>query len=126
VDLDQFKPVNDGFGHAAGDEVLVHVAERLKDAMRSGDELGRLGGDEFLVLLRSVSGVEVAMSAAKRFSESVHGTCELSCGRLALQVSVGVACVDDRPVTAEELVARADAAMYRSKQRRLGIPVLAA
>jgi diguanylate cyclase (GGDEF)-like protein/PAS domain S-box-containing protein len=126
VDLDQFKPVNDRLGHAAGDEVLLRVAERLKDAMRSNDELGRLGGDEFLVLLRGVSGVEVAMSAAQRFSESVRGTCELSCGSLELCVSVGVACVDDRPVTAEELVARADAAMYRSKDRRLGIPVLAA
>jgi diguanylate cyclase (GGDEF)-like protein/PAS domain S-box-containing protein len=126
VDLDRFKPINDRLGHAAGDEVLVHVAERLKAAMRSNDELGRLGGDEFLVLLRDVPGVEVAMSAAQRFSESVHGTCQLSSGSLELCVSVGVACVDNRLVTAEELVARADAAMYRSKARRLGIPVLAA
>jgi diguanylate cyclase (GGDEF)-like protein/PAS domain S-box-containing protein len=126
VDLDQFKPVNDSFGHAAGDEVLAHVAERLKDAMRSGDELGRLGGDEFLVLLRGISRVDIAMSTAQRFSESIRGTFELSCGSIELCVSVGVACVDDRAVTAEELVERADVAMYRSKDSRLGIPVLAA
>lgn len=125
VDLDEFKPVNDNFGHAAGDEVLVHVAGRLKAAMRSGDELGRLGGDEFLVLLRGVSGVDVAMSTAKRLSETIRGTLELSCGSIELRVSVGVACVDDRPVTADELVDRADTAMYRSKERRLGVPVFA-
>jgi len=94
--------------------------------MRSNDELGRLGGDEFLILLRNVSGVEVAMSAAQRLSESACKTCELSGASLELRVSIGVACVDDRPVTAEELVARADAAMYLSKDGRLGIPVLAA
>jgi diguanylate cyclase (GGDEF)-like protein/PAS domain S-box-containing protein len=126
VDLDRFKAINDSLGHAAGDEVLVELAQRLKDAMRSNDELGRLGGDEFLILLRDVSGVDVAMSAAQRLSESARRTCELSGASLDLGVSVGVACVDDRPATAEELVARADAAMYLSKQSRLGIPVLAA
>jgi len=126
VDLDRFKSVNDTLGHAAGDEVLVHVAERLRGAMRSSDELGRLGGDEFLVVLRGVSGFGVAMSAAQRISEALNGRCELSCGSLELAASLGVACVDGAPTTAEELVERADAAMYRSKAQRRGIPVLAA
>lgn len=126
VDLDRFKSVNDTLGHAAGDEVLVHVAERLQGAMRSSDELGRLGGDEFLILLRGVSGFGVAMSAAQRISEAVNGSCELSCGSLNLAASVGVACVDGAPISAEQLVERADAAMYRSKAQRRGIPVLAA
>jgi diguanylate cyclase (GGDEF)-like protein len=125
VDLDWFKSINDSLGHAAGDEVLMHVVERLKAAMRTHDEVGRLGGDEFLVLLRGVSGLAVAMSAAQRISESVRGTCELACGSFELCASVGVACVDDRAVTAEELVQRADAAMYRSKEQRRGLPVLA-
>ena len=126
VDLDRFKSINDSLGHAAGDEVLVQVAERLQTAMRSSDELGRLGGDEFLILLRGVTGVPVAMSAAQRISEAVHGTFELSSGALELSASVGVACCDGRPITAEELVERADAAMYRSKAQRRGIPVFAA
>jgi diguanylate cyclase (GGDEF)-like protein/PAS domain S-box-containing protein len=125
VDLDWFKSINDSLGHAAGDEVLMHVVERLKAAMRSRDEIGRLGGDEFLVLLRGISGLAVAMTAAQRISESVRGTYELACGSFEMCASVGVACVEDRGVTAEELVQRADAAMYRSKEQRRGLPVLA-
>ncbi len=75
VDLDHFKSVNDTFGHPAGDEVLVQVANRLKAALRSSDELGRLGGDEFLIVLRGVRGRAVAMEAAKRISHAVSGTC---------------------------------------------------
>jgi diguanylate cyclase (GGDEF)-like protein len=126
VDLDRFKTVNDTLGHAAGDEALVQVVERLKAAMRSSDELGRLGGDEFLIVLRGVSGLGVAMGAAERISASLRGTCELSTGSFELCASVGVACVGDLAVSAEELIERADAAMYRSKEQRRGIPVLAA
>jgi diguanylate cyclase (GGDEF)-like protein/PAS domain S-box-containing protein len=125
VDLDRFKSVNDTFGHAAGDEVLIDVAARLRSAMRSSDEVGRLGGDEFIVLLRGACGLGVAMSAAERISEALRGTCELSCGTIDLCASVGVACLEG-PTSAEELVQRADVAMYRSKEQRRGIPVLAA
>ena len=124
VDLDRFKSINDTFGHPAGDEVLVQVAERLKAAMRSSDALGRLGGDEFLIVLRGVCGRAVAMEAAKRISHALRGTCELPAGSIELCASVGVA-VAERAVGAEELIEQADTAMYRSKQQRLGIPVLA-
>ncbi|HTA34913.1 MAG TPA: diguanylate cyclase [Solirubrobacteraceae bacterium] len=124
VDLDRFKSINDTFGHPAGDEVLVQVAERLKAAMRSSDALGRLGGDEFLIVLRGVRGRAVAMEAAKRISHALRGTCELPAGSIELCASVGVA-VAERAVGAEELIEQADTAMYRSKQQRLGIPVLA-
>jgi diguanylate cyclase (GGDEF)-like protein/PAS domain S-box-containing protein len=126
VDLDQFKTVNDTLGHAAGDEVLVHVAECLKASMRSGDELGRLGGDEFVVLLRGIASLEVAMSTARRLSKSLRGTCELSHGSVELCASVGVACVEGLESSAEELIERADMAMYRSKEQRRGVPILAA
>jgi diguanylate cyclase (GGDEF)-like protein/PAS domain S-box-containing protein len=124
VDLDRFKLINDTFGHPAGDEVLVEIAARLKAAMRSSDALGRLGGDEFLVVLRGVCGRAVAMEAAKRISHALRGTCELPAGSIELCASVGVA-VAEAPVCAEELIEQADRAMYRSKERRLGIPVLA-
>jgi diguanylate cyclase (GGDEF)-like protein len=125
VDLDRFKTVNDTHGHPAGDEVLVQVAARLKAAMRSSDELGRLGGDEFLILLRGVSVHAVAMEAAHRISRALSGTCELSCASVELSASVGVACVGDSPMSAQDLIEQADSAMYRSKEQRRGIPVLA-
>ncbi|MCW3020163.1 MAG: putative signaling protein [Solirubrobacterales bacterium] len=124
VDLDRFKSVNDTFGHPAGDEVLVQVAERLKAAMRSSDVLGRLGGDEFLVVLRGVRGRAVAMEAAQRIGQALRGTCELAAGSVELCASVGVA-VAVASVNAEQLIEQADTAMYRSKEQRLGIPVLA-
>jgi diguanylate cyclase (GGDEF)-like protein/PAS domain S-box-containing protein len=125
VDLDEFKPVNDKLGHAAGDELLVLVAERLKLASRDTDVVGRLGGDEFLVVLRDIPGPEMAMRAADRICETLCGSFQLSCGTAELRASVGVACSDGEPVTSEELVKRADTAMYQSKQHGQSLPVLA-
>ena len=125
IDLDHFKLVNDSLGHAAGDEILQLVADRLRAANRDDDRIGRLGGDEFLVLLRGIPGPEVAMSVARRVGESLHSTVELAAGSAQLCASVGVACTHGRSITAEELIGRADAAMYRSKEQREGRPVLA-
>ena len=131
VDLDGFKPVNDAWGHAAGDELLRLVGERLTAASRSGDDVGRLGGDEFLVLLRRIPGPHTAMQTAERISRSLTSSFEISSGRLALRASLGVACASAAEVAAEridaeELVRRADAAMYSSKAAAEGAPVLAA
>jgi diguanylate cyclase (GGDEF)-like protein len=126
VDLDNFKPVNDTLGHAAGDELLTMVAERLKVASRSNDDVGRLGGDEFLVLLREIPGQHIAMQVAQRISESLRRPFDLSCGTIVLGASVGVACTSSEKPTAEELVRRSDAAMYRSKEAGQSLPVLAA
>jgi len=126
LDLDGFKAVNDTLGHAAGDELLTQVAERLRVASRDGDDIGRLGGDEFLVLLRGVPTGEVAMRAAKRLCEAIGGSnFELASGAVALRVSAGVAFADSAAATCDELVQRADAAMYRSKDQGQGTPVLA-
>jgi diguanylate cyclase (GGDEF)-like protein/PAS domain S-box-containing protein len=125
VDLDQFKPVNDKLGHAAGDELLVIVAERLGHASRESDVVGRLGGDEFLVVLRDIPGPEMAMRAADRICEALCDTFELSNGQAALGASVGVACSEGKRVAGEELVKRADAAMYQSKEHGRCLPVLA-
>jgi diguanylate cyclase (GGDEF)-like protein/PAS domain S-box-containing protein len=125
VDLDKFKPVNDTLGHAAGDELLVLVAERLKLASRETDVIGRLGGDEFLILLRDVPSERIAMQVAERISMTVCGTFELSCGEADLRASIGVACGEPGSVSADELVRQADAAMYRSKSDGQSVPVLA-
>jgi diguanylate cyclase (GGDEF)-like protein/PAS domain S-box-containing protein len=125
VDLDKFKPVNDTLGHAAGDELLVLVADRLKKASRDRDVLGRLGGDEFLVVLREVPDEDVAMQVAERISATVCGRFELAAGEADLRASIGVACCEAGSVSAEELVRLADAAMYRSKSDGRAVPVLA-
>jgi len=125
VDLDKFKPVNDKLGHAAGDELLVLVAERLKLASRDSDVVGRLGGDEFLVVLRDIPGAQMAMRAAERICDALCGTFELAGGKAELSASVGVACAADQGLSPDELVKRADSAMYKAKQNGRGAPVLA-
>ncbi|HTU78290.1 MAG TPA: diguanylate cyclase [Solirubrobacteraceae bacterium] len=124
IDLDEFKPVNDNLGHAAGDELLVLVAERLKIASRGEDHVGRLGGDEFLVLLRDVPGPEVAIQVAHRICASLSTAFALSNDPVEVRASVGVACARVGAMTAEEIVKRADGAMYRSKKQGRGLPVL--
>jgi diguanylate cyclase (GGDEF)-like protein/PAS domain S-box-containing protein len=125
VDLDEFKPVNDRLGHAAGDELLVLVAKRLAEASRDSDLVGRLGGDEFLLVLRDIPGSEVAMRVAERVCGLLSTPFEVSGSPVRLSGSVGVACSDrGTDVSADELVKRADAAMYLSKGQRQGRPVL--
>jgi diguanylate cyclase (GGDEF)-like protein/PAS domain S-box-containing protein len=126
LDLDQFKPVNDKLGHAAGDELLALVAERLRLASRDTDLIGRLGGDEFLIVLQDVPDPDMAMRVANRIRETVCGTFKLSCGIVELRASIGVACSNGEPISSEELVRRADEAMYQSKDHGQCVPVLAA
>jgi diguanylate cyclase (GGDEF)-like protein/PAS domain S-box-containing protein len=126
LDLDKFKPVNDTLGHAAGDELLALVAERMRIASRESDVIGRLGGDEFLIVLRELPGPGVAMQVAERFSMALCGSFELSFGEADLTVSIGVACGEAGCVSADELVKQADSAMYRAKSAGGPRPVLAA
>jgi diguanylate cyclase (GGDEF)-like protein len=117
VDLDKFKPVNDTLGHAAGDELLASVAERLRELTRRQDSVGRLGGDEFLVLLPEIRSSEVAMRVADRICDSLKDAVGLSGGPVELTASVGVACGTAGSVSADQLVKLADSAMYCSKQQ---------
>jgi diguanylate cyclase (GGDEF)-like protein/PAS domain S-box-containing protein len=125
VDLDKFKDINDTLGHAAGDEALVRVVERLKGATRSEDRVGRLGGDEFLLLIRGLPEPDVALGVAQRISDSLRTPLRLSTGEIELRASIGVAFAGEEHISADELVKRADEAMYRSKERREGRPMLA-
>ena len=101
------------------------VAERLRLASRDSDVAGRLGGDEFLIVLRDVHGPEMAMRAAQRICDALCDTFQLSCATVELQASVGVACSSSEDLSSEALIKRADAAMYRSKQDGRSVPVLA-
>ena len=114
-DLDQFKPVNDTYGHRAGDTVLVQVADRLRACLRAGDELARIGGDEFTVLLRNVPHRAAARQVANRLLAAAHDAFAAGTNEVMLGLSVGIALthVDD---TADGLLGRADAALYEAKR----------
>jgi diguanylate cyclase (GGDEF)-like protein/PAS domain S-box-containing protein len=126
VDLDGFKYVNDHLGHAAGDDLLRRVAGRLLDVVRETDIVGRIGGDEFLVVCPEIGGPEPALRLAERISEAMHREAlETAIDRADSHVSIGVAWSAGRALDADALVAMADRAMYESKRDRSGTPMLA-
>jgi diguanylate cyclase (GGDEF)-like protein/PAS domain S-box-containing protein len=127
VDLDHFKEVNDREGHAAGDELLRIVAKELRSVVRAEDMVGRIGGDEFLVLCPDIGGPEHAMALAERMTQALHKEVCLAAVGTAHQVSVsiGVAWSNGDGIGADALVAQADSAMYESKHQRAGQPKLA-
>jgi diguanylate cyclase (GGDEF)-like protein len=116
-DLDHMKPVNDNFGHAAGDQLLREVADVVSGRLREADMVGRLGGDEFAALLLEASpsaAAEIARDLCAAIAEIQIETPDGSCSSTA---SIGVAPIDATPgVSSSELLARADAAMYRAKR----------
>jgi diguanylate cyclase (GGDEF)-like protein/PAS domain S-box-containing protein len=116
IDLDRFKTVNDSLGHAAGDEVLVQVAARLRSALRAGDTAVRFAGDEFVVLCENLVGEDEAVLIAQRLLALLERPVTAGGRSLAVSVSIGVAAVEE-PTSATELLARADAAMYDAKRR---------
>jgi diguanylate cyclase len=120
LDLDGFKEVNDRFGHATGDAVLIVVASRLRDSIREVDFLYRIGGDEFVILLPTISSAEAA-KVAQRIIERVSEPVEIDDVPLRIGVSVGSACAPNDGETAEELLRLADRAMYEAKRRGKGV-----
>jgi len=119
IDLDGFKAINDTYGHAAGDEVLVAVAARARGVARSSDHICRLGGDEFVILFDSVVAEEHARRAAARYAAAIEEPILLSTGiEVRVGVSLGLALCPADGKTASELVQAADQRMYASKTER--------
>jgi len=115
IDLDDFKAVNDRFGHETGDRLLRVVAERLQRTLRTGDTAARLGGDEFTVVLGDVTGEEQAQQVAERLRRALQQPVELAGQCLLPRASIGVACASAASANAEALLRRADQAMYEAK-----------
>jgi diguanylate cyclase (GGDEF)-like protein len=117
VDLDHFKVVNDSLGHAAGDEVLVQAAERLRRALRPTDTIARFGGDEFVVLCEEAAGRAEAEEIAGRISVALARPFRVGDQEVVLTASTGIVIANDTHTDAGALLRDADTAMYRAKER---------
>ncbi|MDB5439908.1 MAG: hypothetical protein JWM33_2335 [Caulobacteraceae bacterium] len=116
LDLNGFKKINDVYGHPVGDQALIHVGSRLMRAVRDGDLVARLGGDEFAILARNVSGVEGATTIALRIIESITPPVNIDGIRHQVGAAIGVALSPQDGASGEELLRKADVALYRAKK----------
>jgi diguanylate cyclase (GGDEF)-like protein len=120
VDLDRFKSVNDQFGHVLGDKLLISAARRLVEAVRPQDMVARRDGDEFTILLDDLDRPEDAVGVAQRIIECLQmpllvESPDVEVATVEIGASIGIAIASDGTLTAEELIACADAAMYHAK-----------
>ncbi len=118
ADLDRFKWVNDTYGHAVGDQLLIAAASRLSAAVRPGDTLARVSGDEFVVLCEDLAHLDDVIRLADRVGEAFAVPFEVAGNRLGVSVSVGIAYAGPGEAVTDQLITHADQAMYRAK--RLG------
>jgi diguanylate cyclase (GGDEF)-like protein len=119
IDLDGFKLVNDSLGHAVGDQLLIALADRFRLAIRPGDTVARIGGDEFVVLLDGVRRTEEALAVVDRVQNALANPIEISSHRLFVRASIGIA-LSSSGIVAADLVRNADIAMYEAKRRGPG------
>lgn len=120
MDINQFKVVNDTYGHNTGDELLVEVANRLRAAVRSDTLVCRVGGDEFIILLDNLPSTSAAVAAGNRILAQVQAE-PVPCRNATIlpSLSMGISCLGDSAQTAEELLSQADLAMFEAKKARL-------
>ena len=120
IDLDRFKYVNDTFGHATGDALLIAVSARLKSAVRDTDLIARLGGDEFAILCEPMSSKPIAQSMAERINDSIARPFEIDGKSLSVSASIGICTSENGATEPADIVRKADEALYRVKQRGRG------
>ncbi len=122
LDIDRFKEINDTMGHAIGDRVLIEMGQRLRASLNQGDLLARFGGDEFVVLLEGRVGAQL-VHAAEALCHAATLPIHVDAMDLFLDISLGVAIYPEHGLTAEELLRRADIAMYDAKQARIRMQI---
>jgi diguanylate cyclase (GGDEF)-like protein len=120
IDLDRFKAVNDSLGHAAGDALLVEVADRMRASLRASDTAARFGGDEFAVLLHNVTEASQATVVADRILQALREPFRLAGKEVFIDSSIGIVYSADGPSDGEALIQRADLAMYEAKRNGKG------
>jgi diguanylate cyclase (GGDEF)-like protein len=125
LDLDHFKTINDTYGHAGGDQLLIHFANLLKNELRETDTAGRLGGEEFAVLLPE-TGVTAASRIAERIRDAMHDlTVPTSKGTMQTTLSIGVAEMTESDSSTDAVLRRADEALYKAKNNGRNVVVIA-
>jgi diguanylate cyclase (GGDEF)-like protein len=117
VDLDRFKLVNDSFGHDVGDNVLRAVAARLCEHLRGDDTVARIGGDEFVLLIAGVRGIDDVTRVMEKLLETIRLPLRIDGREIIVSASIGISMFPDHGAEAEALVRNADAAMYVAKER---------
>lgn len=115
LDLDDFKKINDSLGHEAGDKVLIETANRLQRALRKADTIGRLGGDEFIILSKGISTQQNAVGIAEKLLQNFREPFTIEGRELMLTISIGVAMFPDNGKSVSDLLRNADTAMYQAK-----------
>jgi diguanylate cyclase (GGDEF)-like protein len=115
LDLDKFKEINDTLGHAAGDELLHAVADRIHACLRPNDTLARYGGDEFVVLVEGVDQHEAATGVAERILDALSRPVTVAGSELQVRTSIGIALAAQGPGADADVLRRADMAMYEAK-----------
>lgn len=115
IDLDRFKLVNDTMGHVTGDELLKQVAIRLKECLRRGDTLARIGGDEFILLMTDLKDRRDAVEVAEKFLKSLQRPFYFGSNEAQISASIGIAVYPDDGLSIDELIRHADLAMYHVK-----------
>ncbi len=117
IDLDDFKTVNDTFGHDAGDHVLQSVADRLSDSIRDVDTAARIGGDEFIVILNGINSSDDASAVAEKLMSAIPQAIDYNNNPINIGASIGIAIYPDHASNSDELLKYADTAMYSVKNR---------
>lgn len=123
LDLDDFKSINDGLGHEAGDSALVALGHRLTRATRPGDTVARLGGDEFVAVCENVTDAAQSLAIARAYASAIRAPIVVASNELRITASIGVALTDSL-VDGTEMIRRADVAMYRAKETGRGAVAL--
>lgn len=116
LDLDNFKMVNDEYGHLVGDQLLTSVGDRLRQHLRASDTAARLGGDEFVVLLEIRNASDPVMTVADRLRRALHVPLLLEPAPIALRVSIGIAISQAGQESTDDLLRKADLALLQAKQ----------
>lgn len=117
IDMDNFKLVNDRYGHMFGDEVLIRIAERIHSLFRSGDVMGRIGGDEFMVFLQRIPDEKMVRGRCERLVRDLSELMEGELAECGLSCSIGVAMVPEHGQAFQDLFQRADRALYHAKEQ---------